>query len=95
MKKWLKITLVTLASLIVGLWLYTGSLKVALLSLVVVPVIWISYGVLLILPQPSPDPHLYQQLEQLSWEICRDINKHSVEFCEEEIKQMRKKIGVR
>jgi hypothetical protein len=93
--KKMKIALAILASLIAGLWWYSGSLTGALLALVLWPAIIVLYAVALVIPQPPPDPHLVQQMEQLSWGICRDMNKHSVEFCEEEIKQMRKKIGVR
>jgi|SRR5262245_36075845 len=91
--KKVKITLAILALLIGGLWIYTGSLIGALLTLVIWPAFFVLYAVSLVMPQPPPDPHLVQQMEQLSFEICRDINKHSVEFCEEEIRRMRKKIG--
>ena len=38
--KKMRIALMILATVIVGLWLYTGSLITALLGLVLVPAIW-------------------------------------------------------
>jgi hypothetical protein len=77
--------------LITGLWAIGKLLWLAVPSCLLF--LWLLVLVLKVFPPLPPDPSLVKQMEQLSFEICRDIEKHSVEFCEEEIRQMRKKIG--
>jgi hypothetical protein len=87
------------ALVVVGLLWAGGKLGLVFAYVVLVPVMWAMYFFLQVyafffVPQPSTQQldNFQMQIEQLSWSTCRDINKHSVEFCEEEIRRLRKKV---